>query len=388
MRVLFSSIPGISHLFALVPLAWAFRANGHEVVLAFGEYTDKAATTGLEVVDVAPGYDGMRLIEQTLEADPELAERFWSESLSDDPTPWAPLFAAINRPLIEETMNIVDQWRPDLVVYEQAATVGLLAAARAGVPAVQRNMGIVRTGEMHEATVVHLADLMERYGIAAVPTPDRVLEYVPPSMLPHDEPEGWFMREVPYTGGGVLGDRLPEQPTKRRVVITMGTVRPGSDFYGLEPVKKIITAASTVDAEFLLALGHVDITPLGELPANVRSIGWAPLAALFRTCAGVIHHGGGGTTMAAIEAGIPQLLALDPLDQGNETTGPAVRQGGIGIVTTLEEIESSMIEQMLTDDTYRQATLRVRDELATLPSPADVAARLIDELVPAARAAA
>ncbi|HEU5108990.1 MAG TPA: nucleotide disphospho-sugar-binding domain-containing protein [Micromonosporaceae bacterium] len=381
MRVLFSSIPGVSHLFALVPLAWGFRAAGHEVIVAFGEeYLDKATRTGLEVVNVAPGYAGMALIEQTLAEDPELAQKFWSEALSDDPTPWAKLFAAINRPLVERTMDLVDAWRPDLVVYEQASTAGLLAAARAGVPAVQRNMGIVRTGLMHEATVEHLQDLMERYGIKEVPKPARVLEYVPPSMLPHDEPEGWFMREVPYTGGGVLGERLPEPGDRPRVVITMGTVRPGSDFYGLEPVKRLITAAASVDAEFLLALGDVDASPLGELPPNVTSIGWAPLAALFRTCAGVVHHGGGGTTMAAIEAGIPQLLALDPLDQGNETTGPAVRKGGIGIVTTLEEVESSMMERLITDETLRKRTLDVRAELATLPSPAETASRLLDEL--------
>jgi len=372
MRVLFASVPAVGHLFPLVPFAWAFRAVGHEVLVASAEHTGRAADCGLQVVDVAPGYSALAVLQQLPQDHPELLESFGNQTLPVDPTPWAPVFAAINRPLVDRTMDLVDDWRPDLVVYEQVATYGLLAAARAGVPAIQRNLGVYTSGRMHQETAGHLADVCARYGISDLPTPAGVLEFMPPSMLPR-EPEGWFTRYVP-PGGGLLGDRLPERPDRPRIVVTMGTNAPR--FYGLGTVAKVIAAASTVDAEFVVALGDVDPAPLGELPSNVRTVGWMPLAALLRTAVGVVHHGGGGTAMAAIDAGIPQLIVLDPMDGTQQTTGDAVRERGIGLTTTPDEIDATLLKQLLTDDAMRRASAEVRDEMAALPSPAQLVPRL------------
>jgi UDP:flavonoid glycosyltransferase YjiC (YdhE family) len=376
MRVLFSSLAGISHVLPLAPIAWAFRAAGHEVLLTFAEHTERASLTGLQVVDVAPGYDGMGILEKALESNPEFAEKWWSETLTDDPAPWALLFAELNRPFVERTMALADDWKPDLVVYEQSATVGLMAAARLGIPAVQRNLGIVRTGGVHEATAAHMQDLCDQYGITSVPKPTVTLEFMPPSMLPFAQPEGWFVRHLTYTGGAVLGERLEKRPDRPRIAVTMGTARPG--YYGLQAVEPIVAAAADVDAEFVLALGDIDASELGTLPPNVRLIGWTPMDALLRTCSGIVHHGGGGTTMAAIDAGVPQLLALDPLDRGNETTGPAVRKRGVGIVTTYDRVEAETLNRLLTDTALRTATAEVQAEIAELPTPAELVPRLLE----------
>lgn len=34
MRALFTTTPGLGHLFPMVPLAWAFRCAGHQVLVA------------------------------------------------------------------------------------------------------------------------------------------------------------------------------------------------------------------------------------------------------------------------------------------------------------------------------------------------------------------
>ncbi len=34
MRVLFVSLPGVAHVFPAVPLAWALRVAGHDVIMA------------------------------------------------------------------------------------------------------------------------------------------------------------------------------------------------------------------------------------------------------------------------------------------------------------------------------------------------------------------
>jgi rhamnosyltransferase subunit B len=55
------------------------------------------------------------------------------------------------------------------------------------------------------------------------------------------------------------------------------------------------------------------------LPASVLRVAYAPFSLLLPACAGLVHHGGIGTTAQALAAGIPQLIvpaAFDQFDQG------------------------------------------------------------------------
>jgi calicheamicinone 4-hydroxyamino-4,6-dideoxy-alpha-D-glucosyltransferase len=374
MRVLFTSTDGISKLFPLVPLAWAFRTAGHEVLVTFTDEVGMAATTGLQVIEVAPGFDSMALFTKAMEEHPGLAEVF-AAPLSDDPTPLAPLLAALNRPFVDRTIETAEQWRTDLVVYEQTATYGLITAARLGVPAVQRNLGILRTGRGQEATAQYLTDVCQRYGIGALPKPATTLEYVTPSMLPFPEPEGRFMRETPFTGGAVLGDRLPQRGSRPRIAVTMGTALPG--MHALAVLQPTIAAAASVDADFVLALGDGDLGAV-ELPANISTVGWTPLDALLRTCDAIVHHGGSMTTMAAIDAGVPQLVLLDAMHLGLKTSAPAVQMRGVGLVAMQSEVDAELLAQLVTDEKLRTATTEVQAELAGLPSPAETVPQLIE----------
>ena len=66
MRILLTVAPGAGHLFPLVPLAWALRALGHEIVLATaGQGTVLGPGAGLTTVDVAPDVDMSELIAAT-----------------------------------------------------------------------------------------------------------------------------------------------------------------------------------------------------------------------------------------------------------------------------------------------------------------------------------
>src|SRR5919108_2182509 len=53
MKILFATAPGYGLTLPLIPLAWAARAAGHEVLLATtAEMTEAGARAGLGVVDV------------------------------------------------------------------------------------------------------------------------------------------------------------------------------------------------------------------------------------------------------------------------------------------------------------------------------------------------
>ncbi|WP_374970842.1 glycosyltransferase [Terrabacter sp. BE26] len=65
-----------------------------------------------------------------------------------------------------------------------------------------------------------------------------------------------------------------------------------------------------------LPVGHL---PVGHLPGGgvpeVLGIGPAPHDVLFPRCSVVVHHGGAGTTAAAVRAGVPQVVVPHAADQ-------------------------------------------------------------------------
>jgi UDP:flavonoid glycosyltransferase YjiC (YdhE family) len=371
MRVLFVSTPDVGHVFPLVPLAWALRAAGHEVLLATCGEGMIAANAGIQVVDIAPGFSMRTMMEQRTADDPELLERLRETARQRDVSFAVVLFSPMNRHLVDGVMRLAEDWRPDLVVHDQMGAIGVLAAARLGVPAVQQNFGFVRTGAIREGLGRALVDLYEQYGVSGSAERTVTLDVAPPSMVA--EPDGWSVRYVSYNGGGVLPQWLVNKPARPRVAITLGTVVPLTD--GLGPVQQIIEAAPQIDAEFVLALGDADTCGLGGLPPNVWSVGWVPLNAFLTTCTAIVHHGGSGTTMTALEAGVPQLLLPDGADRF--FNGDAVRDRGNGLSARPGELDAALLKQLLSDEQLRGAASEVRTELATLPTPTEVVRRLV-----------
>lgn len=378
MKVLFVSSPGLGHLFPLIPLAWAFRASGHDVVIATAEHADRAARSGLEVVDVAPDFSSVAAFEQVAKDSPDFVSTVATRP-AIDLAEWGVQIAAVNRPLIDGLITLTDGFGPDLVVYEQGATAGLFAAARAGVPAVQRNHGAFGTGGMHESIASFLGDFFDRYDLAyPLPKPGVIIESFPPSMIMDRSPEGWFMRWVPYGGGEVHDVRWPAPAERPRVAVSMGTIE--LQAFGLGAVESIVASAAEVDAEFVLALGDLDVAPLRPLPPNVRSVGWTAMHRLLRQCTAVVHHGSGGMIMTAIEACAPQLLAPDSRDMFQHSGREAVRKLGIGLVSTADDVSPELLTQLVRDERLARRMAVVRDEVHALPSPADTVRRIVAEV--------
>lgn len=96
-------------------------------------------------------------------------------------------------------------------------------------------------------------------------------------------------------------------PGRPRIGLTLGTVLPMMG--GLGGLSALLDAAGKIDAEFVLALGKIDAAGLPAPPDNVRvCVEWIPLGWLLRTCVAAVHHGGAGTTLTTMDAGIPQLV--------------------------------------------------------------------------------
>ncbi|HEY2694585.1 MAG TPA: nucleotide disphospho-sugar-binding domain-containing protein, partial [Pseudonocardiaceae bacterium] len=98
--------------------------------------------------------------------------------------------------------------------------------------------------------------------------------------------------------------------------------------------------------------------------------------ALLSVSDGVVHHGGAGTTMTAVAAGIPQLVLPQGADQF--LNADAVARASAGAVVTAQDLDAARLTDLLTGTAKRTAAAKLADELASQPSPADVVPTLVD----------
>ncbi|MBV9843748.1 MAG: DUF1205 domain-containing protein [Kutzneria sp.] len=374
MRVLFVSALGTGHVFPVVPLAWALRSAGHELLVAAAGDALVVEKAGLPVVDVLPGATVSGVFEWIEEHHSELTTRLRNDEATRDLRRAAPVFAKVAEHMADGVLDIADRWRPDLVVHSQLQGAGWLVASRLGVPVVQQGFGFARTDGVNELMREHLAVTYDRLGVGGPPDCVRKIDVAPRSMI-DGEPEGWSARYVPYNGGGVLPRWLSESRQNRpRVAVTFGTVAPTMN--GLGALRRVVDVAAGVDAEFVLAVGEADIGVLDDLPPNVRSVGWVPLDQLLATCAAVIHHGGAGTTLTALDAGIPQLVLPDGADR--YANADAVHDRGLGISATVDEVDAPLVIRLIKDETLSEAASDVRAEMRAMPTPASLVPRLVE----------
>jgi hypothetical protein len=381
VRVLFAVSPGIGHLFPAVPLAWALRAAGHEVLVATAaEGVDAAARAGLPAVETAPA-SAIDAIFGAATGPPDERARRMSERgrrIAEAGHEVHELllrtFGQVSAVTAAVTAEVARRWRPDLVVHSRLQGAGLAAASALGVPAVEHGFNFQSEPDLAGRFLPHLAEAYERAGTPlALPTRRAVIHVAPPEMMLGPPGAAWSMRYVPYNAGGELPDWLWQPPERARVLITMGTVVPR--LQGVGGLSRMLAAAPDVDADFVLALGaDADLAPLGPLPPNVRPVGWVPLHHLLAGSAAVVHHGGSGTTMAALAAGVPQLVLPHGADQF--VNAGAVADLSIGTWCPPAEVGADTLSKLLADTAVLAAAEAAAARMAELPTPADLVPRL------------
>jgi UDP:flavonoid glycosyltransferase YjiC (YdhE family) len=360
MRILFVANPVLSHVFPMVSLAWACRACDHEVLVATSSVVEEVRQAGLSVVDVAPGFDTAKWEEELSRKYPDIRDLTALQTHGMK-------FARLNDVLAKGTVELMEAWRPDLVVYSEITVIGAMTAARCGVPSVRHDIEICNTSPM----LGHLVDVLtSAFGHADVPEariPEHVISLAPPSLVQLGRPHGQPMRYVPYSGGIVLPGWLRQPPSRPRIAVTEGTSTPGDESGRL---RKVIAAAVDVAAEFVLAVNPAVVRRYEPLPANVRVPGWVPLAELLKRSAALIHHGGAGTTMSAGYAGVPQLVVPD--DVPRHLNAEAVRAQGAALNARPEQIDAVLLRRLIEDTSLAEGCARLRAEIMAMPVPAQV----------------
>lgn len=368
MRILFTPPPNVGMAFTLVPLAQAATAAGHEVIFATASATVQlVANAGLHAVDVAPGADFDAIT-------PDAAMAFLSNrpDAASTPVPGPHFFQQYADIMADGILRLAAAWPADVVVHPPEGVAARTVFDKLGVPTVFHG-----TGFAHRPNAV---EPWKRGNSALVPDPAQwgitaAIDVSPPSMSLVED-YGWRMRYIPFNGGGTLPGWLFEEIQRPRIAVTLGTVAPG--IVGVDPLRWLLDVAAKVDAEFVFALGGTDPASLGDRPDNVRAVRWVPLNALLQSCAAVVHHGGSGSTMAALNAGLPQVVLPQGADQFDNAE--AISKRGVGFVASEVDSSTDAVHRVLSDSALRSAARAVRAELCTLPSPVDIVHRLVEHL--------
>ncbi|WP_371501777.1 DUF1205 domain-containing protein [Kitasatospora sp. NBC_00374] len=361
MRILFTGPAAPSHLFPMVPTAQALRAAGHEVLFASPKPMDQLRAAGFPIVEIGDG----RPLRESFEAISGEETRYARPDLDQDQILdlAAAAFAHASRSTVDGLLATAGEWDADLLIHDSCMASAQLVAAKLKIPAALQNFGLTSGLDMAARLAGHFTDVYETYGVAA-PAETTPLNIVPASL--GGDPGGLRMRYLPYNGGGVVPADLLRRGTRPRVAVTLGTVVTEVD--GVHAITRLIEAAAAVDAEFLLAVGDADLTHLGTLPANVRPLPWVPLAELLRVCDAVIHHGGSGSTLTGLQAGLPQLLL--PQGADNFAVADVLTATGAALRSASGDVDTPLLTRLVTDPALRDRAVRLRAENDALPSPA------------------
>lgn len=99
----------------------------------------------------------------------------------------------------------------------------------------------------------------------------------------------------------------------------------------------------------------------------------------FRSAAGLVHHGGAGTLLTALAAGIPQLVVPGTGDR--TVNAELVARHGVGLAVPAAQITAGGLERLATDPALAAAAREVGEEIAAMPAPTE----LVGEITALAR---
>ncbi|MFE9642502.1 hypothetical protein ACFYOC_26110, partial [Nocardiopsis alba] len=153
MRVVVATIAERSHFLAVVPLAWALRSAGHEVVVASQpELAGAVSSAGLPFAPVGRGDVLARVLRRlrgrsgTMEAvdwhDARTWELPWSElstHMRHMVTFW---WRMVNEPMVGDLVDLCRTWKPDLVVWDPITLCAPVAARACGAAHVRFLWGV------------------------------------------------------------------------------------------------------------------------------------------------------------------------------------------------------------------------------------------------------
>jgi len=374
MRVLLASTSGAGHIGPLVPFATAIRRAGHDILVAAPiSAQPRVERAGLPFISFA----------DPLERD---LEPVWARVRAAGPDEaneivLGELFARVRaRAALPGVELAIDAWRPDVVIRESCEFASAVAAEAREIP-------VARVGAFQllvEALAVRAAapavdDLRRWAGLEPDPAGDRLsaspyLTLTPASFELSDEPEPPHTLRFHDVPPPLRAVRTPAEAPL--VYLSLGSVAATIGYFpGL--YRTLIDALAELPIQLLVTVGDAaDPAELGPLPANVRVERWIPQAQVFTKADAMIGHGGYGTTLGALLAGVPQVVV--PLFADQPYNARRIAALGAGLAADAQDAAGvrAAVERLLAEPSFRVAAGRIALEAQGLPPIDDAPAAL------------
>ena len=367
MRILFTSIRGSGHINPLLPFAQAFVRRGHAVRVAGPEdLTETIRKAGLDAAPFGhPGNEALaRVFARERDLPPEQAVGFVNREVFADVLPRAAL------PKLRETIR---EWRPDLIVREAAEYGAVIAAAEAGIPHARVS---VSNGHTFKHSIAPVDALRAEAGLP--PDGGASLRDAPafsafPASLEEPGDDGasrpQFRVRLPRETAGT-GEEAPTWMPKGDtpfIYMTFGTVAGSSD-KARATFRAALDAVAALPVRALLTTGPVmDVGALGAIPDNVRLEAWVPQDLVMPRAAALLCHGGSGTIIGALAAGLPMVIAPIMADQPHNARRVAAVGAGLAVPDADAAALGAALERVLSDPEIRAGAARMAAEIAAMP---------------------
>lgn len=368
MKVLFASLRNTSHFLPLVPFIRACRARGHEVAVAAPEdLRERVQGAGAALLAVAhPGDEGLRPFWMRMrEVAPADANRVVVSEI----------FAGIcARTALPSLLELAPSFRPDVIVRESMEFASLIAAERLGIP--HARVGIIARGAERELLSVAapaLDELRAGVGLPADPSAralaeEPVLTLFPASFDDHPA-EGPVLRfRATRASARPLPSYWPNSAGPL-VYVTFGTVVGGMDVLR-SAYRVALEAVRTLPARVLLTVGNdLPLDALGEVPSHVHVERFVPQDDVLPHAAAVVCHGGSGTVLGTLAAGVPMVVSPMFADQPYNAARVQALGAGLALATGANDPAAlrAALDRVLAEPSFRTAAERLAAEIGALP---------------------
>jgi hypothetical protein len=275
--------------------------------------------------------------------------------------------------------RVLTAWQPDIVLRDPCEYASAVIANPLDVATVQVAIGLAAV-EWGSIDVAAPALERHRSGLAEELRRSPYVSRFPVSLDASPFPDTRRFRELARRARGSLPDwwNGSQGPL---VYVSFGTVL-GHMSMAAEVYRTALQAVAEIDARVLLTVGRrFDASVLGDIPGNVHVEPWVDQADVLDAAEAVVCHGGSGTTLGALAAGVPVVII--PLFADQFANGATVTAAGAGIMVHAGQDGDGRPRALGQDDTpriaeaietvrtaasYREQARRIAVEIASAPS--------------------
>jgi UDP:flavonoid glycosyltransferase YjiC (YdhE family) len=302
----------------------------------------------------------------------------------------------VARERAQRLRDVIETWRPDMVVRDEVDFGAAIAAEVAGLP--HAAVVVIAAGRLVRPEIIeqNLAVFRSELGLDPGQTMEALHRYlllvpVPPRFR---DPHVPLPATARYVRPALLEDlpaRAMPEPARSdalhlpKVYFTLGTIFPqeSGDLF-----QRVLAGLITLPVEVTVTIGDaITEAELGPQPSKVRVKRFLPPSEALADSDLVVSHGGSGTVISSLALGLPQVLFAMGADQPDNAD--RCRHLGVGIgldpLTASPADIADATATVLQAPQYRSAAQVIADQARLLPD-AEHAASLLESVARTASA--